>query len=219
MNNLKRIAIALLNYQSAHGHFPPAVLYGPDGKTPYSWRVEILPHLGQQALFDMYHFDEPWDSPANRKVLETMVPVFCRSKEMTGSSTNTCYFALTGPGTMFDGKNGTRIAEIVDSTTNTILLVEAKRDVPWTKPEDIPYAADKPLPKLGGFADVMFNVVFADGHVVALLENTPEKLLRALITKDGGEPVDAKNPVVNPGPQSNQVWGPNQSKLAPMQRR
>ena len=38
VNSLKQIALAMHNYANAKGGFPPAVLYGPDGKTPYSWR-------------------------------------------------------------------------------------------------------------------------------------------------------------------------------------
>ena len=33
---LSRIGLALHEYHSQHGHFPPAVSTGPDGKTPYS---------------------------------------------------------------------------------------------------------------------------------------------------------------------------------------
>lgn len=44
---------------AAHGHFPPPTVLGPDGKTPHSWRVAILPYLDQKALYDEYRFDEP----------------------------------------------------------------------------------------------------------------------------------------------------------------
>ena len=36
-------------------------------------------------------------------------------------------------------------------TSNTILVVEAQRDVPLTKPEDIPFDPELPLPQIGGF--------------------------------------------------------------------
>src|SRR5262249_51353981 len=45
MNNLKQLALAMHNYADVNQSLPPAVLYGPDGKTPYSWRVAILPYL------------------------------------------------------------------------------------------------------------------------------------------------------------------------------
>ena len=37
--NMSRLGLALHEYHSQHGHFPPAVLTGPDGKTSYSWRM------------------------------------------------------------------------------------------------------------------------------------------------------------------------------------
>ena len=80
-NNLKQIALAMHNYESTYGHFPAAVVMGPDGKTPHSWRVEILPYLEQNELFKAYKMDEPWDSPNNKKVLEKMPNVFqCESE-------------------------------------------------------------------------------------------------------------------------------------------
>ena len=99
----KQIATAIHDYYDANGHFPPAVLYGPNGKTPYSWRVALLPFLGQKPLYDWYHFDEAWDSPSNQKFLEKMPEVFRRPEE-PAESTNASCFALVGPGTIFDGK-------------------------------------------------------------------------------------------------------------------
>jgi len=49
---------------------------GPDGKTPHSWRVEILPFLDQQPLYDSYRMDEPWDSEHNLKIAQKQVSVF-----------------------------------------------------------------------------------------------------------------------------------------------
>jgi beta-lactamase regulating signal transducer with metallopeptidase domain len=188
LNNLKQLALAMMNYLDANRHFPPAVLYGPDGKTPYSWRVALLPWLDQKALYDQYHFDEPWDGPNNRKLLEKMPAVF-RCPTEPAESKNACYFALVGPGTIFDGQKGTTPGEIVDGMSNTLLLVEAKRDIPWTKPEDIAYDPDKPLPELGGFFEGGFNAAFADGSVYFPSATDSEKVLRALITKADRQPV------------------------------
>lgn len=188
MNNLKQIGLAMHNYAASYPEnpFPPAVLYGPDGKTPYSWRVALLPYLGEDALFRQYNFNEPWDSENNKKVLEKM-PVVYRDPSDEGPSKNASYFVLTGPDTIFSGKDGTKIAQITDGTSNTILTVEAKRDIPWTKPEDIPYERGKALPKLGGHHDEGFIAGFADGSVRFIAKAIDEKVLRMLFTKSGGE--------------------------------
>jgi beta-lactamase regulating signal transducer with metallopeptidase domain/type II secretory pathway pseudopilin PulG len=188
MNNLKQIALAMHNYVSTHKTFPPAVLYGPDGKTPYSWRVALLPYLEQESLFRQYNFNEPWDSETNKKVLAKM-PLVYRDPGDPEDTQSPSYFALTGPTTVFSGRVGTGIVKITDGTSNTLMIVEAQRDIPWTKPEDIPYAADKPVPKLGGHFPDIFLGAMCDGSVRAIAQTIDEKVLRGLITKDGGERV------------------------------
>jgi hypothetical protein len=161
-NNLKMLALAMHNYHDVHGHFPPAVTMGPDGKTPHSWRVELLPEVAQQALYEQYQQNESWDSPANKKVLEQIPDVF-RSPYDDPKSTNSGYFALVGTGTVFEGTKGIKIAEITDGTSNTLMFVAAKRNIPWTKPEDISFDPDQPLPALGGFVRGQFAAMMCDG--------------------------------------------------------
>jgi RNA polymerase sigma factor (sigma-70 family) len=81
-------------------------------------------------------------------------------------------------------------ASITDGTSNTILIVEAGNPVPWTKPEDLHYAADEPLPELGGLFRDVFHAVFADGEVHTLTKEYDETQLRAAITSNGGEILD-----------------------------
>src|SRR5690606_7573706 len=65
-NQFKQIGIAMHNYHDVNGRFPAPVMIGPDGKTPHSWRVAILPYLDQQELYKQYKFDEAWDSEHNK---------------------------------------------------------------------------------------------------------------------------------------------------------
>jgi hypothetical protein len=186
-NNLRHIALGMLQYESAKRRLPPAVLLGPDGKTPHSWRVAILPYLGYNELYERYRLDEPWDSEHNRDLIKLMPPIY-RSPFDVAASTNTSYFVFTGPDTIFFNNEGASFAQIPDGTANTILTVEAKREIPWTKPEDIPYAADQPLPKLGGWMpDGGFNYGHCDGSVFAMPGAPNEQLLRAKITRNGRE--------------------------------
>ncbi len=196
INNLKQIGIAIHNYYDAHKEFPRAVCYGPDGKTPYSWRVAILPFLGQKALYDQYRFDEPWDGPNNRKLAQTTVPVYhAGSSPSQGFSS---YYVLTGPGTIFEDNKSVRMSDITDGTSSTLLVVEAKRSIPWTKPEDIPYDKDQPLPELGGIFEGIFNVALADVSVRFLPKSLDEKTLRAMITRSGGESVNPDKAIALP---------------------
>ena len=186
-NNMKQIALAFHNFADANQHFPPAVMLGPNN-VPRSWRIELLPYLEAAPLYEQYRKDEPWDSEHNKLLLAQMPAVF-RNPADDSKSTNASYFVLTGPGTVFADGDGTRFAEILDGTSNTILLVDAKRDIPWTKPEDIPYAPDKPLPKFGGWMRGGYNVGLADGSVRYFADTIDQNLLRLLITKADGQPV------------------------------
>ena len=157
-----------------------------------------MPYLDQQELFKQYHFDEPWDGPHNRKLLGKM-PAWFRDPGEQDQSQNASYFVLSGPGTIFDGKEGTAFRLIRDGSSNTILAVEARRDIPWTKPEDIPYDPNRPLPKLGGYHAGGFFAALADGAVRFVPEGINEKSLRDLITKADGHAVDI-NAVTLPYP-------------------
>jgi prepilin-type processing-associated H-X9-DG protein len=185
MNNLKQLALALHNYADVHKSFPPSVLYSPSN-VPYSWRVAVLPYLEQSELYQQYNFDQPWDSPGNLKVLERM-PVVLRDPGADPTSTSSSYFALTGPDAVFGDRTGTGFQQILDGTSNTLMLVEAQRDIPWTKPEDIAYDPNQPLPKFGGLRPNGFNAAFCDGSVRFISNTVAEAVLRALITKAGGE--------------------------------
>ena len=85
-------------YYVLHKRFPPAVILGKDGKgtVPHSWRVELLPQLGQQALYDQYRFDEPWDRAHNKQLLSKMPAVF-RSPRDAADSTHASYFGVVWP--------------------------------------------------------------------------------------------------------------------------
>jgi thiol-disulfide isomerase/thioredoxin len=181
--NLKRIGLAMHEYHSKHGHFAPALLTGPDGKTQYSWRLALLPWLGEENLFAQYRLDQPWDSANNLKVLDRMPDVY-RAPTIPAGTHNTSYFAVTGPKTVFAGKDGISISQIPDGTSNVIMVVETKRAVPWTKPEDISYDAEARLPEFGGFHRGGFNAMMADGDA-RFIEFPPknEEEIRFLLSK------------------------------------
>jgi hypothetical protein len=58
---------------------------------------------------------------------------------------------------------------------------------PWTKPEDIEYAADQPVPKLEGWMPGTFLAGIADGSVRSVAADIDETALRAWITEAGRE--------------------------------
>jgi hypothetical protein len=99
---------------------------------------------------------------------------------------------------LFEDERGPKLLDIKDGSSNTLMVVEAGSAVPWTKPEEISYDNDKPLPKLGRQFDDGFHAAFADGSVRFLGNWTDPKLLRALITSSGGEAITGDMRLVPP---------------------
>jgi hypothetical protein len=207
MHNLKQIGLALSQYQRAHGRFPPAVVFGRDGRPLYSWRVLILPFLDEQGLYREFRLDEPWDSPHNRRLLARRPSVFAPVGRSDDDRTSTFWQAFRGAGTAFEGRDGEPLerpgggSNFPDGLDRTILAVEAGRPVPWTQPMDLPFVALAQLPPLGGAFETstrpfdrtagldFFHVLFGDGSVRMLKKTMPESTLRAMITRDGGEAI------------------------------
>jgi prepilin-type processing-associated H-X9-DG protein len=187
-NNLKQIALALLDYEEAHKTLPAQAKYNADGKPLLSWRVGILPYIEEQQLYQQFHLDEPWDSPNNIKLLDKMPAVFQHPK--FNKPGMTLYQAVFGPGCAFEGKEGTKFRSFTDGTSKTIVVVETSPAVavPWTKPEDWQYDEKHPTKDLGGlFAGDIFNAVFADGHVEGIVESIDPATFNAMLTRNGGE--------------------------------
>jgi hypothetical protein len=188
-NNLKQLGLAMISYADAHnGQLPPAVIKSRDGKPLYSWRVELLPYLEQQQLYQEFHKDEPWDSPHNRTLLPRMPSTFALPG-IPAAPGDTYYQVFTGPKTPFAEKPAVRYpTSFTDGTSNTMLIVEAATPVPWTKPADIPFDARGSVRALLGYhVNNAALVAMADGAVVSLPRTVGDTTLRAAVTPAGGD--------------------------------
>ncbi len=193
-NNLRMLTIAMHQYHDTYRGLPAPAIYGKDGKALLSWRVAILPYVEQNALYQQFHLDEPWDSAHNKKLLAKMPDVFAPPPGVKAKGHHTFLRVFTGRSTVFPepavkafkGPSvGLSLVRIPDGTSNTLMIVEAAESVPWTKPDELPYDDKKALPKLGALPN-HFLAAFADGSVVTFDKKIPEKVLRLLITADDG---------------------------------
>jgi hypothetical protein len=148
-NHLRQIALALDAYHTACGQFPPAYVADQEGRPVHSWRVLILPFLGEQQLYDRYDFDEPWNGPHNRKLLDAIprayqCPVHAERAGASGQCTS--YVAVVGEGTLWPGaasgkltdiRGAAKLGNVPGGPSNTVLLIEdSEARVLWTKPRD-----------------------------------------------------------------------------------
>lgn len=74
---MKEVMVAMHNHHQVHGSFPNDV-QSEDGTPLLSWRVRILPYLGEAELYERFHLDEPWDSEHNATLLAEIPDVYAR---------------------------------------------------------------------------------------------------------------------------------------------
>lgn len=192
-NQLKLIGLAMHNYHNDKKSFPPAFIADSNGKPLLSWRVALLPYLEGppgKDLYEQFDLTQPWDSPKNKPLVAEMPDVFrCPASKSPVGTTN--YLAPRGEQTVFPGNAGIKIRQITDGTSNTIGVVEVNDElaVPWTRPDDWKVDPAAPTRGLGGHFPQVILSLFIDGSVHALPSDIDPDALRALLTRNGGEPV------------------------------
>jgi len=192
-NHLKQIGLAMHNYHDTYGHLPANIL-AKGGKAGLSWRVAILPFIEENALYNQFKLDQPWDSEHNLKLAEQLPRMYTpvRGKAEKGE---TFYQMFAGKSTMLgpDGK-GIPLAAVTDGLSNTFMGVEGGKPVTWTKPDDLPYDG-KYLPKLGGMFDGEFHALFGDGAVRRIPKGMDSDVLKYLIDRADGQVVNVEESI------------------------
>jgi prepilin-type processing-associated H-X9-DG protein/prepilin-type N-terminal cleavage/methylation domain-containing protein len=139
-NNLMQFGTALGSYASSYKVFPPGVVSekGPIENLPvgyhFGWAVQILPYLGQQAVFGQFNFSESVYSATNETARDHRIQTFfCPSDPSYGpTSYAACHHDVESPiapdnhGVFF---LNSRISydDIADGPAYTIFLGETKR--------------------------------------------------------------------------------------------
>jgi Protein of unknown function (DUF1559) len=189
-NNLKQIGIAIHSYNDANGKMPADVV-NKDGKAILSWRVLLLPYLEEDALYKKFKLDEPWDSEINKPLIEKIPKMYApiRVKAKIGE---TYYQGFNGADTTFEtGQKLVIPRGFPDGTSNTIAVIEAGEPCIWSQPQDLPYDANQPLPKLGGLFNGDFHAVFMDASVhFGHSQTMKADEFRRLVTRNDGFVVD-----------------------------
>jgi hypothetical protein len=142
-NNLRQISLALYTYENHYGSLPPAYIADTNGKPMHSWRVLILPYLERKDLYNQYNFNEPWDGPNNKKLLDARPSFYaCPSDEEAyrKDQAQTSYVAVVGSNAAWSNKRPHRHNDsgFNEKASSTIMLVEtAGTGINWTEPKDL----------------------------------------------------------------------------------
>ena len=192
LNDIRNIAIALLNYESAYHALPPAYTVDQDGKPLHSWRTLILPALGELDVYKKIDLSKAWDDPVNAEAYNTNLDFFhCPSADCPQN--HTTYLAIVGTKSCFHPTKPRPLSEITDDHAETLMIIEVTPDkaVHWMAPLD----ADEqmvlglgPKSKLAHASGV--NAVFVDGSARFLDVNMDVAVRRALISIDASDSVN-----------------------------
>ena len=136
---------------------PPAYLADKQGKPLLSWRVTLLPYLGQEDLYKRFHLDEPWDSSHNRQLI-LLIPDVYKDAPRPGYSSDppavesgkTRFLLLRGPKTVYADPAPPMPRTYEEWLKVIVVEVLPERAVPWTKPEEFTYNAKNPLAGTAG---------------------------------------------------------------------
>lgn len=191
-NNLKQLGLAFHNYHDIYGSFPPAYTVDENGQRLHSWRTLLLPYLDQAALYAKIDLTKPWNHPNNAEAFSTQLHAFNCPSAGGAENNRTTYMVITGEGLMFNGTQTRSIDDVIDGTSNTILVVEVPANLaaPWMEPRDIDesilqsWKKDSQLSHAGGF-----QMTLADGSVRFISAETGAETRHALLTINGGETV------------------------------
>jgi hypothetical protein len=197
---LKKLGLGIHDYNDTFGYLPAGV-HAADNSIGLSWRVELLPHIGEKALYEQFNRKEPWDSPHNKQLIDRM-PALYATPSVAAPAGHThvrAFVAVAGPHkAMLPGPAELnlkparpvgspvlvrKLSQFMDGTSHSFMLVEATEAVPWTKPEGLEFDPDRPLPKLGVMPGG-FLVLMGDGSVRLVPDTVPPSSLRFGITID-----------------------------------
>jgi hypothetical protein len=220
---LSAIGVGVKAYRDKHRTMPPAYLADKQGKPLLSWRVALLPYLGQQDLYKRFHLDESWDGAHNRQLIPLIPQVYqdpeapdryaTPAKDAAGKTT---FLLLRGPKTIYADPAPPMPQTFEEWLKIIVVVVAQNRSVPWTKPEEFTYEVKDPRAGTAGAksgTDHMLNAcgeVFGDGlpRFSPGMEESDRNTLRSLFT---GEVV----PLVAIGSGSSPVASPSSPGPAP----
>lgn len=208
---MRQLADALKEYAQTHdGSLPPAgishaeeaLVPDENGIFPHSWRVWLLPYVGENELFVKIRKNEPWNSSWNQQFHQQMPPIFANpawdaeNPDRLFREGQTTYVLLTGPGTAFPpGVPSRKLPDLLPANARKVLMTETKPAC-WMDPahalpasEVLPspetYSSPETPTEKTASAEVCRRcVVWMDGSV-DYLEAEPAKLPAYVLIEDG----------------------------------
>lgn len=162
--------------------------YSADGQPLLSWRVHVLPRLGEEALYRRFKLDEPWDGPTNRPLINQFPQVYVpRNNAVIGRWRTgwTHIRSFSHPGSIFEPRARFVLKDIPGKAENTLAFVDSAEPDFWTKPDTLKWEPGGPVPKFGWMSPDRdaFLAASADGRIWQIRRTVPDLVLRPLFDR------------------------------------
>ena len=134
-DRVQRIVLAMLLYEKEHGRLPAAYTVDAKGRPLHSWRVLLLPYLGDKAkkLYKQIKLDEPWDGEHNRKFHTAAVEFYqCPTAKLKPGKT--VYSVVVGEKAAFQPGEGKTLKQLGPNSGAMIFVLEGHDPVGWMDP-------------------------------------------------------------------------------------
>jgi hypothetical protein len=172
--------------KSGHAVLPPVANFEEQNKPLLSWRVHLLPYLGEKKLYKEFHLNEPWDSDHNKKLIARMPKVYANPyNPKLAADGKMTILAPVHKDALFTGEpKNARFPNPLP--TCTILLVDVTDDavVIWTKPDDLKLDPKAPHKGLSARHGDKYTFLYADSSVHVVPKTIDNKSLWALFLWD-----------------------------------
>ncbi len=214
INNLRQLGLALHNYESMHGAFPPGsvsrtrpIVNGPPGYH-YSWIFQILPCIEQTSTQGNFDWNADVYDAVNSTAARTSIRTLICPSDALGAMNESNYAGVhhdvEAPidvkqnGTFFLNSRVT-VEAIPDGLSNTLIVSEKFRlGGSWAYGTNATLrnaghainAASPAPPWVGGFGSNHpggANGLFGDGHVNYLKATMSRSILRQMANRSDGE--------------------------------
>ncbi|MEX1096779.1 MAG: DUF1559 domain-containing protein [Planctomycetales bacterium] len=195
-SNLRMLVIAAHNYHVAHGTFPPGQAEGAPKHAGHGWAIAILPQMDMKAIYDSIDFDKPWDDPAHVTVFSAEIPGYTNPAVPEMKDARGYGLIHYAGNVRLLGRDPSLAPEdVTDGLGNTLLFGEVNAGYrPWGRPRNLrdPALGLNRGPATFGsvWKEEWVQFAAADHSVHVIAGDTAPRILKALATPDGGEPVD-----------------------------
>ncbi len=177
----------------------------------HSWRVAITPFLVQNAFYDAYEYDQPWNGPSNIRLTDEIPEVPTSSGEMyAGVVFDAEYFAYRCPSDpasqhrmctnyvmLIDDRPGKpngppnlpgSVPPRLDSKSAVIVIEIVDSDIYWMEPRDVLLSElSMKINDRSKRSPASYHggacVLHADGTVEVLDDKTTEECVMALLAQ------------------------------------